>query len=628
MCQTATLKTGAHTITTNYNGDNNFGSSPGSIPYTVNPATTTAAITAVPQSPSSWMQPVVFTATITATSGGTPNGTVDFTDNNSPITNCTGLTLDKNAQAQCPISTLTITNSPHTIAVNYPGNSNFGPSNTSIAYTVTKANTTTSVVSAPSPSDVNQFVLLTAAVAGVYGGTPTGQVKFTSDGGSIAECPQPVTLVNQQATCKTQTLGVGTHSIVATYMPNGDLFFTCSGSGCNGSLQQIVKPTPTATTIFSTPNPSVLGQPVAFSITVTPQFQNSTSPGGTVDLTDSGTAIAGCTGVVVTNGQAMCSTTALQAGTRTITATYNGDSNFNGSSTTLQQIVEDFSPTVTFTGLVIPGVVTIPQGYTNENQPFGKQTITVSATTSTNFSNSLALACSSSQINGQAPTCSTSPGLISWTNGTASSAVVTVTAGSAPVGNYTVTITATDTVTGLQYSTSFRVLITNTVPSIDVRPGPGTTTPVSFVGATNANVTFSCSQIAPATTGISCSFSPASTTVNPNSSTTVNVTVTTTTQTSQLSSSARILATLWLGMPAIVLIGSLRFGKLSREKVLQLLGILVIVVALLQGIGCGGGINVRPATPQNPGSYNLLVIGTDSSGTVQTSAIVPINVIQ
>ena len=37
----------------------------------------------------------------------------------------------------------------------------------------------------------------------------------------------------------------------------------------------------------------------------------------------------------------------------------------------------------------------------------------------------------------------------------------------------------------------------------------------------------------------------------------------------------------------------------------------------------------QAACSQQPGgSYNLLVVGTDSNGTVQTSAIVPINVIQ
>ena len=172
--------------------------------------------------------------------------------------------------------------------------------------------TTTALVSAPNPSDVNQFVLFTATVSGQYGGTPTGQVTFTSDGSSIPECPQPVKLDNQQqATCNTQKLAGGVvHSIVAAYDPQLDINFSSSDNTKN-PLQQMVGAGPTTTVLFSSLNPSVSGQTVTFNITVTPQFHNSISPGGTVDLTDSGVLVPGCTGVQVTAGQATCSTSAL-----------------------------------------------------------------------------------------------------------------------------------------------------------------------------------------------------------------------------------------------------------------------------------------------------------------------------
>ena len=88
---------------------------------------------------------------------------------------------------------------------------------------VDKATTTTALASAPNPSDVNQFVNLTATITGQYGGIPTGQVTFTSDGKAISECPVPVKLTSQQASCNgstgTQTLGLGTHTIQATMIP-------------------------------------------------------------------------------------------------------------------------------------------------------------------------------------------------------------------------------------------------------------------------------------------------------------------------------------------------------------------------------------------------------------------------
>ena len=50
---------------------------------------------------------------------------------------------------------------------------------------------------------------------------------------------------------------------------------------------------------------------------------------------DGGNPIAGCTAVAVAANQAQCMTTALTAGNHTITATYNGDTNFNTSNGSL-----------------------------------------------------------------------------------------------------------------------------------------------------------------------------------------------------------------------------------------------------------------------------------------------------
>ena len=733
VCQTATLATGDHTITTNYKGDNNFGGGSGSISYHVNLAPTTATITAVPQGQASWMQPVVFTATITAISGGTPTGTVDFTDNNSPIMNCTGLKLNQNGQAQCPTSSLAVTT--HTILVNYPGNSDFGTSNTSITYVVIKANTTTSLVSAPNPSDVNQFVLVTATISGQYGGAPTGQVTFTSDNKPISECLQPVKLINQQATCNTQTLGIGKHTITATYDPNGDPDF----NGSNNTLQQTVNATPTTTTVSSSPNPSVSQQTVTFNITITPQFHNSTSPGGTVDLTDSGASVPGCTGVQVTSGQAMCSTNALQPGARTITATYNGDNNkgFQGSSASLEQTVQDFTVSLSTSS------VAVIQGFSNSNQPNGQTiTFTVTSISPNGFSKPLALSCSGLPTTGTpAPTCPFSPNIIQPPANGAANSTLTISlqgqmsGGLTTPGSYPLTITALDNTndgSGLAHSASLLLTVVQNQPpvcatsqgqplltvsgyqtvtatftcmdaenaatvSIDWGDGsnqlppptlgsnsiqhlyssPGVyavavtatdnvnqtsiiSEPVSqpnavsvvagssvstsmmvaaLPGSVGSTVMFSCPAISgtgingsedPSKLGISCTFTPSSV-VLASSPVAVQVTINTLVTTARLSTPAGILAAIWLGMPAIVFLGSLRFGKLSRKALLQRLGILLLLVGLLQSIGCGGGFknttppsnNVTPA-----GVYSILVQGTDSSsGVVQSSVIVPVTVL-
>ena len=76
----------------------------------------------------------------------------------------------------------------------------------------------------------------------------------------------------------------------------------------------------------------------------------------------------------------------------------------------------------------------------------------------------------------------------------------------------------------------------------------------------------------------------------------------------------------------IVLFGSLRSRRRGYKRLLQFLGIALVLLVLLQGIGCGGGFN-RPATVSGTptGAYNLLVQGTGSDNNTY-SAVVPVNV--
>ena len=80
-------------------------------------------------------------------------------------------------------------------------------------------------------------------------------------------------------------------------------------------------------------NPSIFGQTVTFTATVTPV--NSPAPTGTVQFTANGSGITGCTAVTLTSGTAQCATAGLAIGTNAIVATYSGDSNYNGTTGTL-----------------------------------------------------------------------------------------------------------------------------------------------------------------------------------------------------------------------------------------------------------------------------------------------------
>jgi hypothetical protein len=91
----------------------------------------------------------------------------------------------------------------------------------------------------------------------------------------------------------------------------------------------VVNNADTTTALDSSANPSVYGQEVTFTATVTVNDPGSGLPTGTVTFLDGSTVLG--TGTLDDNGQATFTTSALQIGDHPITAVYGGDSNFNGS---------------------------------------------------------------------------------------------------------------------------------------------------------------------------------------------------------------------------------------------------------------------------------------------------------
>ena len=114
-----------------------------------------------------------------------------------------------------------------------------------------------------------------------------------------------------------------TGTTVRVYLP----FVVNQGeSDCNWSLKT------TSTTLQSSPNPSTVGQAVTFTATVSPSAAT-----GTVTFSDGSTALGSGT---VRGGTATVTTSNLPAGNRSITASYNGDSNYRGSVATSAQSVK------------------------------------------------------------------------------------------------------------------------------------------------------------------------------------------------------------------------------------------------------------------------------------------------
>lgn len=86
-------------------------------------------------------------------------------------------------------------------------------------------------------------------------------------------------------------------------------------------------PAPT-TLLESSLNPSTFGASVTFTATLSAV---SGTPTGSVAFKDGGTNIPGCESVALSAGVALCTTSALPGGVRSITAAYSGDASFSAS---------------------------------------------------------------------------------------------------------------------------------------------------------------------------------------------------------------------------------------------------------------------------------------------------------
>lgn len=197
------------------------------------------------------------------------------------------------------------------------------------------APTTTALASSLNPSTFGQSVTFTATVSG---SSPTGTVQFKDGATNLGS---PVGLSSGSATFTTSSLAVATHPITAVY--GGDV--NNLGSTSN-TVDQVVNPAPTTTTLVSSLNPSTFGQTVTFTATVT-----GSSPTGSVQFKD-GTSNLGAP-VSLIGSTATFTTSALAIGTHPITAVYGGDATNAGStSSILNQVINSSGATPTTTTLV------------------------------------------------------------------------------------------------------------------------------------------------------------------------------------------------------------------------------------------------------------------------------------
>jgi CSLREA domain-containing protein len=336
---TSTLGGGTHPITATYNGDaNHAGSTSNPLDQVVTKANSTIAIASL-LNPTTFGQPVTLTAIVTSTVG-TPSGTVQFYADGATFGSAVTL-----SNGQTSLSTSALAVGTHPITATYSGDADHnGSTSNTIDHVVNPADSTTTIVSALNPSVVGQAVTLTATVTST-GDTPSGSVQFYADGATLGSA---VTLSNGQTSLSTSALAVGTHPITATYSGDAN-----HNGGISNQVDQVVNPADTTTTIVSALNPSVVGQVITLTATVTSTVG---TPSGSVQFSADGATLG--SPITLSNGQASLSTSVLTVGTHPITATYSGDANHSGGiSNQVDQVVNPADTTIAIASALNPSVV-------------------------------------------------------------------------------------------------------------------------------------------------------------------------------------------------------------------------------------------------------------------------------
>jgi hypothetical protein len=259
--------------------------------------------------------------------GGNP---VLFATGQITLTSSVTGTLSGSATATPFLGTATFSN----LAINKAGEgytltalSSGVNSQTSVAFDVVKANTTTAITSkSPTGTSVvgqsvtfNYNVDIQAPGASAITGTVT-----VTDGPQ--SCVGAINAGSGVGSCSIAFASPGLRSITATYSGDANLL----SSSTDPPTSHTVNKANTSLIVSSAqPNPSVVGETVTVQWTLAATGAGAGTPTGTITVTAIGSA--GCT-APASFGAGSCDLVFTTTGSPTIAASYPGDANFNASS--------------------------------------------------------------------------------------------------------------------------------------------------------------------------------------------------------------------------------------------------------------------------------------------------------
>ncbi len=305
------LAVGVHTLTATYQGNTNYASSSGGVTESVVKTAASASLTSI-TNPTLAGKTAAFSVVVTSATG-MPTGSVSLMDGTTVVGMAT-----LNAQGVATFSTTTLSVGMHALTGVYNGDANYlATTSAPVTQTVNLAAAAVTLTGPSAPVNLTAAAAFTSVLTSP-GIAPTG--TLTLQEGATVIASQPVSGTGTFH-FSSSTLSGGQHTLIVVY----------SGNAYNANAQSApfvltVQQAPTATTLTTSGSPAVVSTKVTLTATATSATPNLT---GSMTFFDGATALAT---VPLANGAASFSTTGLAFGAHTVTATYSGDTNHAGST--------------------------------------------------------------------------------------------------------------------------------------------------------------------------------------------------------------------------------------------------------------------------------------------------------
>ncbi len=311
---TGNLTLGTHTLTASYSGDaDNAAAVSSTVTIVVQQAPTLTTLTSS-ANPLTQGVTLFLQATVTSDSANA-GGQVSFYDGSTRL----GVSvLDATGTASLGVSS-SLTLGRHTLTASYSGDTIHAASISSPVAEQVVQTASATVTTSKNPSASGQNITFTGVFTG-NGVSPSGTATFRDNGALLATVPLNAA---GMATYSTASLSVGAHNIALTY--GGDSNYAAAAA----QLSQTVVSADTQTTLQTSANPSIYGQPLTLSASVTSNGGGAT---GTVAFLEAGKTV----GTASLNGSevATFTTSTLAPGNHVLLAQYLGDGAAGASAST------------------------------------------------------------------------------------------------------------------------------------------------------------------------------------------------------------------------------------------------------------------------------------------------------